>query len=87
MWAQRSGLIFLTICLEDVKDPEIKVEPDKLYFKGVGDTEKKLYEVTVNFFKEVDPEVRRRRIRTCSNSCEKAEQTFFAFVEFSNEPD
>jgi len=57
MWAQRPGLIFLTICLEDVKDPQIKVEPDKLYFKGVGGTEKKPHEVTVNFFKEIDPEV------------------------------
>ena len=57
MWAQRPGLVFLTICLEDVKDPQIKVEPDKLYFKGVGGTEKKLHEVTVNFFKDVDPEV------------------------------
>ena len=26
-------------------------------FKGVGGTEKKLHEVTVNFFKDVDPEV------------------------------
>jgi hypothetical protein len=29
MWAQRHTLVFLTICLEDVHDPEIKVEPDK----------------------------------------------------------
>ena len=57
MWAQRSGLNILTISLEDVKDPEIKVEPDKLHFKGIGGTEKKLHEVTINFFKDVDPEV------------------------------
>jgi prostaglandin-E synthase len=57
MWAQRSSLIFLTVCLEDVKDPEIKVEPTKLFFKGVGGTEKKLHEVTVNFLKEIDPDV------------------------------
>lgn len=59
MWAQRSSLIFLTVCLEDVKDPEIKVEPTKLLFRGVGGTEKKLHEVTVNFLKEIDPDVRK----------------------------
>jgi len=57
MWAQRPTLVFLTICLEDVKDPEIKVEPERLYFKGVGGTEKKVHEITINFFREVDPEV------------------------------
>ena len=53
MWAQRPTLIFLTVCLEDCKDPEIKVDADKLHFKGVGGTEKKLHEVTINFFKEI----------------------------------
>jgi len=57
MWAQRPTLIFLTVCLEDCKDPEIKVESDKLHFKGVGGSDKKLHEITINFFKEIDPEV------------------------------
>jgi len=56
-WAQRANLLLLTICLEDVKEPTIQIEPTKLYFKGVGGTEKKLHEVTINFFKEIDPDV------------------------------
>ena len=56
-WAQRPNLLFITVCLSDCKDPTIKVEPTKLYFKGVGGTEKKEYEVTLEFFKEIDEEV------------------------------
>lgn len=54
MWAQRRDLVYLTVCLEDCKDPVIKVETDKVYFKGIGGTEKKLHEVTINLFKEID---------------------------------
>ena len=57
MWAQRPNLIILTICVEDCKDPEIKVESDKLIFKGVGGPEKKQHELTINFFKDIDTEV------------------------------
>ncbi|KAF2902207.1 hypothetical protein ILUMI_03983 [Ignelater luminosus] len=56
MWAQRSAVIFLTINLEDVKDPDIKVNKDSIYFKGVGGVEKKSYEVTIPLYKEIDPE-------------------------------
>ncbi|KAK2586894.1 hypothetical protein KPH14_009831 [Odynerus spinipes] len=34
MWAQRRNILFVTICLEDCKDPILKVEPETLYFKG-----------------------------------------------------
>jgi hypothetical protein len=57
MWAQRNNVIFLTICLEDCKNPEIKIANDKVYFHGVGGTEKKNHEVTIPLFKEIDPEV------------------------------
>jgi prostaglandin-E synthase len=57
-WAQRPTLVFLTVCLEDCKNPEIKVDSDKLYFKAVGGPEKKLHELTINLFSEVDPEVK-----------------------------
>lgn len=56
MWAQRNTILYLTVCLEDCKDPTIKVEPEKLFFKGIGGTDRKLHEVTINFYKEVDPE-------------------------------
>ena len=57
MWAQRPNLIFLTVCLEDCKSPEIKVDTDKLHFKGVGGPDKKHHEITINFFGEIDTEV------------------------------
>ncbi|XP_046480713.1 co-chaperone protein daf-41 isoform X1 [Neodiprion pinetum] len=56
MWAQRSNVVYVTICLEDCKDPTIKVEPDKIYFYGIGGTERKAHEVTINLYKEIDPE-------------------------------
>ena len=58
LWAQRPSLIILTFCVEDCKEPEIKLESDKLHFKGVGGPDKKLHELTIDFFKEVDTEVR-----------------------------
>ncbi|XP_071451474.1 prostaglandin E synthase 3 isoform X1 [Hetaerina americana] len=56
MWAQRNNVVFLTICLEDCKEPKIKLENDKVYFHGIGGTDKKVHEVTIEFFKEVDAE-------------------------------
>lgn len=56
-WAQRPNLLFITVCLEDCKDPTIKVEKDSLYFKGVGGAEKKECEVKLEFLKEIDTEV------------------------------
>ena len=56
-WAQRTNLVFVTVCLEDCKDPEIKVEEEKLYFNGKGGTDKKEHEVTLEFFGSIDTEV------------------------------
>jgi len=58
MWAQRSTAILLTICLEDCKKPDIQILNDRVYFKGVGGSDKKNHEVTINLYKEIDPEVR-----------------------------
>ncbi|KAF5308767.1 hypothetical protein FQR65_LT05999 [Abscondita terminalis] len=54
MWAQRSGVVFLTINLEDTKNPEIKINKDSIYFKGIGGVEKRLYEVEIPLYKEID---------------------------------
>ncbi|CAH1369508.1 hypothetical protein MTP99_010924 [Tenebrio molitor] len=56
MWAQRTAVVFLTINLEDVKDPDIKFTKDSVFFKGTGGVEKKSYEVTIPLYKEIDPE-------------------------------
>jgi hypothetical protein len=55
-WAQRKGRILLSVVLGEVRDPEIKVEAEKLHFKAVGGAEKKVHEFSINFFKEIDPE-------------------------------
>ncbi|KAJ8985816.1 hypothetical protein NQ317_012056 [Molorchus minor] len=60
MWAQRSAVVFLTINLEDVKDPQIKFTKDSVYFKGTGGVEKKNYEVTIPLYKEIDPEKKQK---------------------------
>ena len=41
----------------------ITVEKKKLYFKGVGGTEMKEHEVTMEFFKEIDTEKSKFAVR------------------------
>ena len=55
MWAQRRDVLFVTICLEDCKDPVIKTEPEMIYFKGVGGTEQKMHEITINLYNKIVP--------------------------------
>ncbi|KAL7641865.1 UNVERIFIED_CONTAM: hypothetical protein RMT77_007739 [Armadillidium vulgare] len=62
-WAQRKNVVFLTFCVEDCKNPEIKMEADKIYFKGVGGSEKKNYENTLELYKEIDAEKSRHFVR------------------------
>ena len=56
-WAQRHNLVFLTINVEDVKDPEIKVEENRLYFKGTGGSDKKTYEANLELYGTLNAEV------------------------------
>ena len=41
----------------------INVEKKKLFFKGVGGTEMKEHEVTMEFFKEIDPDKSKFAVR------------------------
>lgn len=34
------------------------MQEDKVYFKGIGGSDKKAHEVTINLFKEINPEVK-----------------------------
>lgn len=38
-----------------------RLEKDKVHFKGVGGSDQKLHEVTINLYKEIDPE----KSKTC----------------------
>ena len=57
VWANQRKRILLTICLTDVTDPVIHLGRKKLHFKAVGGSEQKLYEVELEFFKEIDIKV------------------------------
>lgn len=63
MWAQRPHLVFITINVSDCENPEIKVEKDSLYFKGVGGPDKKTYEAKLTFFKEINTETVKYAVR------------------------
>lgn len=65
-WAQRKNAIILTFNVEDCKNPEIRIEADKIYFKGVGGTdftEKKEYENTLELYGKIDPEKSKHFLR------------------------
>jgi prostaglandin-E synthase len=62
-WAQRKNMIYLTICVEDCKDAVVTIEPSKVYFKGTGGTEHKLYENTLELFDDIDAESSRKVVR------------------------
>lgn len=56
LWAQRTNCVFMTICLEDCKNPDIKIENNKILFHGIGGTEKKNHEFELVLYNEIDPE-------------------------------
>ncbi|GIY73904.1 CS domain-containing protein [Caerostris extrusa] len=62
-WAERKNLLYVKVQLEDCRNPTIKVEKDKIYFKGKGGTENKDYEVTLELFKEIKPEDSKYAVR------------------------
>lgn len=57
IWAQRNSVVFVTICVEDCKNPDIKIEPEQIIFHSVAGLSQKVYEITIPLFATVDPEV------------------------------
>ena len=57
VWAQRSSHLMLSICLTDVRDQTIQLEATKLFFKAVGGSDNKCYQVEMEFFKQIDVKV------------------------------
>lgn len=49
--------MYVTICVEDCKNPDIKIEPEQIIFHGVAGLQQKLYEITIPLFGIVEPEV------------------------------
>ena len=56
LWAQREDKVFLTIAVEEIEKPEIKLEESNLNFSGVAKNGQK-YELNVEFFKPIDTKV------------------------------
>ncbi|KAG2522898.1 hypothetical protein JM16_005518 [Phytophthora kernoviae] len=51
-WAQRREALYVTVDLPDVKDEKVTLSSKNLTFKGTSNGQ--LYEVALDFFKEVD---------------------------------
>ncbi|VVC32651.1 Hypothetical protein CINCED_3A008942 [Cinara cedri] len=56
IWAQRNTVVFVTICVEDCKTPNIKIEPEQIVFHGVAGLQQKVYELTIPLYAAVEPE-------------------------------
>ncbi|XP_077979351.1 prostaglandin E synthase 3-like [Glandiceps talaboti] len=54
LWAQRADVLFLTIEVEDMKKPDIKLDESKLSIKGKGGHEGKEYVVDLEFLNAVN---------------------------------
>ena len=65
----------------------INVEKKKLHFKGVGGTEMKEHEVTMEFFKEIDPEKSKFAVRPREVSDpESLGSSYFSLIEWTEIP-
>jgi len=56
IWAQRNTVVYVTICVEDCKTPDIKVEPEQIVFHGIAGLQQKVYEITIPLFGTIEPE-------------------------------
>nr|BAH70783.1 ACYPI001190 [Acyrthosiphon pisum] len=56
IWAQRNDVVYVTICVEDSKNPDIKIEPEQIVFHSVAGLEQKVYDVTIPLYAAVEPE-------------------------------
>lgn len=68
LWAQRADKVFLTIELEDCKNPNINLESNKLYFKGKSDSiqqdaDHSEHEVTIEFYKPINVKDSKHSVR------------------------
>ena len=54
LWAQRADTVFVTIALENIKEPTLKVDDARFFFKCgvIGGQDQ--FELDFKFFKEVD---------------------------------
>ena len=58
LWAQRNDTILLTVSLNDIHHEKYSLEEKVFQFTGVGGTEGQHYNVELQFYKDVIPQVR-----------------------------
>ncbi|PVD30263.1 hypothetical protein C0Q70_09526 [Pomacea canaliculata] len=54
-WAQRKDRVWITVKLENCKNPIYELKENTFYFKGKGGTDNADHEVSVELFGEIDP--------------------------------
>ena len=57
VWAQRKDKIFLTVQLDDIRDPKIDVKETSLHFHATSGKNNTEYEALLEFNKNIDPQV------------------------------
>jgi len=60
LWAQNKDVLFLTVSVEDCKNPTIDIKDTTLHFKGKGGS--KDFEVLLTFNKDIDPSQSKKKI-------------------------
>jgi len=56
VWAQRKDVVYVTICIEDSKNPDVKIETEQIVFHSVAGLEQKVYDITIPLYGAVEPE-------------------------------
>jgi prostaglandin-E synthase len=56
LWAQRKDKIYLTIDVQDAREPKVELTENSLSFSGLasGETQNKEFAVSINFYESVD---------------------------------
>lgn len=54
LWAQRDDRVFLTIAVEEIENPEVKLEENSLHFAGLAKNGQN-YDLNIEFFKPINP--------------------------------
>lgn len=68
LWAQRADKLFLTVELGDCKNPNIKLDKERLYFRGKSDSiqqeaDHSEHEVTIDFYKPINVDESKHVVR------------------------
>jgi len=59
-WAQRKDIVYVTIGVENLKEPQIDLADDKFHFRGRGGPDQREFDCLLEFYKPVDASKSRR---------------------------